>query len=205
MSHFICLLALAVGQFTTLGFTQRPQEKAEGELYFSPRKGSTWLYDVNGKEETHEVVTVKQKGSSKIVDVEVRDAKGKVVRKIQYEVNDTGIVQLGARTADLMHPTINARLLLLPSKLNQKWEVEVGHAIKDSYIDRGAETVQVGTEGFKALRVSESHTSIYFEKPILTTYWYAPGVGLVKKEVSWPTNERPVEVMTLKSFKKGDK
>jgi hypothetical protein len=181
-----------------------PGPKDKPVYYYPVKVGDTLEYEARESDKTFletEVVTnVEPKEGGTIVTVARKDA-GKITPVSRVEVTAKGL----ARTwylNEAADPPVP--LLKLPATPGATWTDERtttsdGLPISPvKYATVGVEDVEVPAGRFKAVRVDAEPT--IGPRTIKHSFWYAPGVGVVKHITVRGPNER---VVVLKSFTSG--
>lgn len=186
----------------------RPPERVSARMvqenvYFPTRVGAKWIYDVNGEEETEVVTAVKMQGRAifvtvhQVIFLKESDIKMKLAEDGLYQL--TGVAALPKSHKDVETPSL---ILRLPYKPGMKWRTftaawPFGESTFTAY---GPERVEVPAGKYQAIRVETTDAAKTEPNTIQRTYWYAPGVGLVKFVFE---HGKDKYVRTLKSFTPG--
>jgi hypothetical protein len=184
-----------------------PALKGKDLYYYPTKEGDKWVYESRSgdtaTEYTETVTKVEAKDGAFIVSVG-REYKTDVKSFSRMQVSDKGLVRIGTGDRDLPVPV---PMLKLAAKPGDTWSYEP--AVPEGVAKRTVtytmgkeEEIEVPAGKFKALRVEMSQTipGAVVESVPRTTYWYAPGVGLVKSATNAGGKERTV---MLKSFTPG--
>ena len=175
-----------------------PDGAGKASLYFPTTVGSKWVYDLDDKDETETITAVEKKEGAFLVTVQKVDQFGKE-SFIEMKVADDGIFMLSG-LAD-KHPP--SHRLKLPHKASATWETYTGAwpLGTSKFTAHGPEQIEVPAGKYEAIRV-ESQNAAKMGPDIRRTYWYAPGIGLVK----YTSDHGKIKlVRTLKSFTLGKK
>jgi hypothetical protein len=159
-----------------------PKEQDADVLYFPTEIGAKWVYQIEGSDK--EVVKF-------ISDVKVREKETVVTVRGGANKEKAPIVQVVAVSSKglfLMQESVSRVdppycILKLPHVDRAKTDYEVTFdkvKIKGTMIAFGPEKVKVPAGVFEAIRVESSHK--FLDKIEKGTFWYAPGVGLVKSK-----------------------
>ncbi|MBA4067859.1 MAG: hypothetical protein C0501_29995 [Isosphaera sp.] len=172
------LLAVAVLSVVGLGAAPVPPDGGKPAPYLPARKGTTWVYAYDGGEVTYVVTAVEEKDGCKLVTQRRVVDDGGMVFGTKVSVSDKGLYLVDTRDGDLDSPL---PLLKLPAKAGDKWEVSVDRPKKLTGVVTvaGVEEVKVPAGAYTAVRVEWKYTLDGASQS--RTYWYAPGVGLVKQ------------------------
>jgi hypothetical protein len=176
------------------------KEAPGGGFYFPTTVGTKWVYQINDKTETVEVITAAEE-KDKATRVTVgRERRGEVFTDRVIDVSDKGLAAVAFNLGDLTEPLW---LLRLPHAAGNKWEPVMagkvwGRAIGTAKAS-GPERIEVPSGAYQAIRVDMEMPYIDgHEGTDKRSYWYAPGVGLVKQVADG-------KVKVLKSFTLGKK
>jgi hypothetical protein len=150
-------------------------------------------------EVTEEVTKVERKGGTVRVTTS-HQVHGGGRTEGTFEASDKGIFLVAVGGKDLPDPRPDLRL---PAKAGDTWtwseEKPMFAPAKHTWTVGKWEEVEVPAGKFQALRVESKLESP--RVPALTgTYWYAPGIGVVKSVLNTSTG---VQTTVLKSFKAG--
>jgi len=183
------LLVALVARMTPPSVSQLPTAPPPREVpvyYYPTKAGAKWVYQEDGIESTHVITGVVKQNNGFEVSVGNVTKAGKPTPLEKYLVSENGLVRLPLRPATVDK---SFTILRLPLKVEEKWEYANrgdGAAMGEAGEMKAfpPEEIQVPAGGFTAIRV-EAEASILsgtiLMKPVRTTYWYSPGVGLVKK------------------------
>jgi len=203
-------LFLALTSCTQSEVAQKPIAGASDNLYpFAV--GNEWVYSDRAGDKVNadrirtilEKTTLAGKPAYLLLEAE---KDGGMPLKFQMRSDDTGIyvrVQDGYTKKDAQN-----QILRFPVKAGDSWLVKVplfsgGHYTDDewTYNIRGFENIKVPAGSFRALRVDAADRLMdEADRVFYTTYWYAPGVGMVK----YATGPKPgfqERVLALKSYR----
>ncbi|HEY9856246.1 MAG TPA: hypothetical protein V6D05_10940 [Stenomitos sp.] len=196
----VALLAMAVLVGCGVPSTVRPvstaqRVKAKDEVpMFSVTQGYTWQYktvahpeddpyvDFDGTE-TMEIQSVRQEAGSTVLSMRAMDSytdeyRYPVVTMTSDKVTIHGVEYLGVAAATVDDLTID--FLRFPLKTGSKWDdgLWIGEV-------KGQEQVTVGAGTYQAWKIGAigTHDHAY---TAVGTYWVAPGVGIVKSDLSIP-------------------
>lgn len=202
MSRLVTLsLALAVFP-PVAGSAPKPKGDDKPVLYVPTAVGDKRVLELtrNGvsSETTEWVTVVETKGGMTIVSLS-REEGGPTM--YQYGASADGVFRVSSGKLFYDPPT---RLLKLPPKEGETWEVEArataaNPSRKVKYTTGEVEEVEVPAGKFKAVRVEmedEINGAV-----LRTTYWHAPGAGMVK--IVTHDDRRGDRVQVLKSFTPG--
>jgi hypothetical protein len=174
----------------------------EGPDYYPLQVGNQWNFklDVNGKEAAiimriAKIETIKEQPYARL-EAEVM---GKVTATEHLRKTDKGLIRLRTNTIEVDPPLL---LLKYPVKAGDKWQgaftADGKNAKYESHVTE--EMVKVPAGRFKAMRVA-----IRIEEGTMmanTTYWFAPGIGIVKQTVEAPGLTMTMELEKYKLKKK---
>jgi hypothetical protein len=160
------------------GAAPDPPKAVRAVLYFPTRVGDSRVYRYGEKEFTDTVSRVEQMGDAKVVTV-TRSTGKEIVVAERVAVLEKGLAVLESFGWRL-DPAV--WVLKLPAKSGFEWTRE-----RDSdtgkYLDIraicGSEIIEVPAGRYSAVKVTLSTTLDNRQKG---TFWFAPGVGLVKCE-----------------------
>jgi hypothetical protein len=174
--RFLAVLTVPVVLMTiTLGAPVPRDRSKEPPLYFPTRVGAKWVYQTGKTEQTEVVTKVRQNDEIKVITVaQVTEGLGTIPYRV-VEVSARGLVELEVDLLPLSPP-----VRLLSPTPGDRWNVVTGTGpeLTISHATFGPERVKVPAGVFQALRV-EGHYTLGGNSH-LTTYWYAPGVGMIK-------------------------
>jgi hypothetical protein len=205
MFRFLAVLSVSAA-FLALG--SAAQVTKAPPVYFPTTKGAKLVYryavNVNigpgpggggnrnevYESEVREVVTaVEKRDAGTVVTLTREEEERGVTGTDTFLISDKGLFTTGTSVADPKRSwkiAPPACLLKLPFKEGNKWEyncpAQAGGlvGIQATNTVHGPEEVVVPAGKYRALRVEHKGTSN--GKPTAATFWYAPGVGLVKME-----------------------
>jgi hypothetical protein len=166
-------LAILLLLLATLPAPAAPALKTKGPaLYYPTTVGARWVYQDPDKEHTFVVSRVEEKDGAFVVDV-AEGPDGREVLCQQMRVSAEGVFRLSVAGTKYPNPEC---LLKLPHKDGQEWEFDLGPANGGSakLTAVGRETVETPAGKFDAIKVERVGSNS-------ATYWFAEGVGLVKK------------------------
>lgn len=174
--------------------TERVAKAASEAPMFPVTPGYTWQYkivahpaddpyvDYEGTE-TMEIESVRREGTATVLSMRAIDSftteyRFPVVTMTADKVTIRGVEYLGVAASMVEDLTID--FLRFPLKPGSKWDdgLWVGEA-------KGKETVTVGAGTYQAQKVGAigTHAQAY---TAVGNYWVAPGVGIVKSDLSIP-------------------
>jgi hypothetical protein len=190
------LAVLAIHLTLPLPGFAAPKPKAAAPVYYHPtREGDTRVYTNRSRDSTGETVDRVEKVEATADRVRVTTARqvpvGLTIRST-LDVSAAGVTRLPRTGSDREDPF---PLLKLPAKVGDRWSPTDGLTYRVAAVD---EAVEVPAGKYKTVRVE-----VDFEGapvPVRQTFWYAPGVGLVKETGEFNGETREV---TLKSFTAG--
>jgi hypothetical protein len=182
-----------------------PALKGKAAFYYPTKEGDKCVYEArtgtSTTEYTETVTKVETKDGKLVVSVG-RELKDEVIPISKVEVSEKGLFRVASGNQDLAIPT---PLLKLPAKAGDSWTNEP--AVPDGAVKRTVkytvgkeEEVEVPAGKFKAVQVEVEQIIEGRERTLVTTYWYAAGVGVVKSTMNAGGKERTV---VLKSFTPG--
>jgi hypothetical protein len=173
-----------------------PKPKAAAPVYYHPtREGDTRVYTTRTGGSTGEIVDRVEKVEATADLVKVTTARAVPVGltiRTTLDVSAAGVTRLPRTGSDREDPF---PLLKLPAKVGDRWSPTDGLTYRVAAVD---EAVEVPAGKYKAVRVE-----VDFEGapvPVRQTFWYAPGVGLMKETGEFNGETREV---ALKSFTPG--
>jgi hypothetical protein len=196
---FRFLLAVA-GCLGSLGLSAAPVPKDEPNrsLYFPILRGAKWVReDAAGKEHTVVVTAVKQKPNERawVVTAGWTDEKGRITDSDTWEVSEQGLFYLNECVGQKPVPRCH---LKLPGLAGEKWDPypEGERQGRVRCVTLKSQRIKVPAGEFDAVGVETYHG-----KELVTTCWYAAGVGLVKSELGGGDDKETW--LVLKSFTPG--
>jgi hypothetical protein len=164
-----------------LVFAAPPAPKTTAEDFYPAKVGTKWVYEDQTGELTSAVSAVERKAGETVVTV-LRDHGAGPPSPLEILVlSENGMFRVEAGGMKFDQPVC---LVRFPIREGDKWDVKVSgpkqlkHE-KGSATTVGFEEVEVPAGKFKALRVEKIVTTST-GVPLRSTFWYAPGVGLVK-------------------------
>lgn len=165
-------LAAALGSAAAAPVPKDPPKPPP--LYFPTTVGTRWVYEVDGEERTEVVTAVEHKAKERvwIVSVGRVDKDGTVTAAEAWEVSHQGLVLVKGRGDRESRPF---QFLKLPHRANEKWALHPDAQLDFRCVALGPRRVKVPAGEFEAVGVE-----VYAGDALLTTRWYAPGVGLVR-------------------------
>ncbi|MBX9623853.1 MAG: hypothetical protein K2X82_08555 [Gemmataceae bacterium] len=154
-------------------------------LLYPTTVGTRWVYertDAAGRSREGERTFVLTRsgfdGQTLRLDLDERSADGNTRRTYQVILTHDGAFksQVGVEKTDRPY-----RIIRHPFRAGDRWKLN--HRVSDQPVVGastawGVEEVRVPAGVYDAYRVDVDHTWLGFN--LSTTYWYAPGVGLVK-------------------------
>jgi hypothetical protein len=170
-----------------------PPDRAKPLPYYPTQKGTKWVYEYDGGELTHVVTAVEDKDAGKLVTVE-KEVSGKITPLWTVSVSEKGLFQIAEGKEKLEVPL---PLLILPAKRGDKWELDHtsrSAKLKGTVSVGEVEQIEVPAGKYAALRVDWDYK--IDDTPQRRTFWYAPGVGMVKMKTR-------INELRLKSFHLG--
>lgn len=174
-----------------------PKEAREAPAYYATQIGAKLVYQTGtGSAESTEVVTaVESKDGAVLVSVS-RDFNGRLTPLSRVSVSKSGLVKIGIGARDLDAPQT---MLKVPVRDGDSWEWALATGRKTTLTAKGIEEVEVPAGKYRAARV-DGETDAGNGRTIRYSYWYAPGVGLVKQVSKFNETET---VRVLKTFTAG--
>ena len=185
-------------------------QETKGEDLAPLKEGTKWTYVTEGSE-----FTMKVSGREKVGDVEctviettVKDKQEQEhTQKEYFAVTKEGLksyrITAGTRTVDSSPPVLRIKF---PLKKGDSWEwsgKQGEREQKASFSNEGEEEIKTPAGTYKAWKIV---AVIEQQDGASSTaaYWYAPGVGLVRQDVSMNLRGKLVKLTTeLKSFEAG--
>jgi hypothetical protein len=187
LTAFAAFLVLAAGVSPAAPI---PEEARDPVLYHPTRVGDRMTYQLPQGEVVHVVTAVEAKGDALVVTVGGAVFPGGVAREWKVEVSTRGVSLLGVdlpgaqvgteRWAEVAPPRC---LLKLPSVPGESWRWGGTHGpVQSTVLTAGRpEVVKIPAGVFAAVTVDSTYTPFAFQGSIRGRYWYAPGVGEVKR------------------------
>lgn len=155
-----------------------PQEAAKPRPFHPTTKGTEWVYECGGRTAT-QTITKAEKTDAGVVIVMCLLAKDGDPQESVWRVSDKALSQLAQRRDEFDRPV---EFVKLPAKEGDSWAVEqtVDQVVQYSgKVTVGkVEVVEVPAGKFDCVRIDWDYK--IGERAVKRTYWYAPGVGLVK-------------------------
>lgn len=155
---------------------------------FPTAVGTKWVYDEDGTEVTETITASEAKDGGVVVSVGSVDAAGKTIPYEKYHVSDWSLFRL-ERDGIPDRPVVG--LLIVPLKPDDRSKPEA--------IRTPAGLFSAYPFKFKNTELDLPLSTTVL--PLHETRWYAPGVGMVKSELSYPRGEATV-VLSTKALKK---
>jgi hypothetical protein len=189
------LLALPVLALLLTTVLAAPVPKEKPKLYFPTKVGAKWVYDDAGGEITVTVTRVRTTDGATVVTVSRVDRPG-AEPDVEMKVADDGLFQLTGLGAG--HTP--SHRLKLPHTDGQSWTTYTGAwPSGTSEFTARSEKLRVVAGEFETIRVDATDAR-RGSTDVRRTFWYAPGVGLVKAvmRIGEDTSTR-----VLKSFTPG--
>jgi hypothetical protein len=198
----LTVAAGALTILTALSSAAPAPKDANAAAYFPTTVGTTWVYEdsVFG-ESVHEVTAVETKGGATLVTVNYAypggrhpgpDSKG----AYQLRVTGDGVHEL-PREGESFDPPRCVLKLPFTSGKEWEWSPDGGRVLVFRYKATGQEEVKVPAGTYKTVRGDCKFDEVQFENSV----WYAPGVGVVKRQSG---NKGKVEhTFVLKSLTPG--
>lgn len=167
------------------------QEKGKAPDYYPLAKGTKWVY--------REIINGKEVGDRPFYVWKVTVKGGKTTATVNNSVGiDHGTATIIADEKGVYHETLDGVLPLLkyPVKMGDKWAVRF-KAVPPQAADRifttrvaGEIEVTVPAGKFTAVEVRTVEVRVWASegttlKRIKESVWYAPGVGIVKRVITW--------------------
>jgi hypothetical protein len=172
-----------------------PKHLMKDPVYYYPiRVGATWVYeDPNGSEETLTISKVELADGARVVTVDRVDPNGLVLWE-RMAVSAGGLVRVEGLGGKLDPPLA---MLQGPFRAGTKWETKTSGLDGVDTIG-GIERVKVPAGTYEAVRVDADYSIGGGGARTQTTFWYAAGVGLVRR-----TDGNAETFRVLKSFTPG--
>jgi hypothetical protein len=147
------------------------------------KTGSTWTYVAQGKEAVYKITGREKVGDTDCAVLEV-EIGGRTLQKEYLALDQDGLrslkVVLGERTLVATPPVCR---LKLPLKKGDAWEwkgKQGDRAAVFSYTNEGEEEIETPGGKHKAWKIVCAVEDAGNEGTM--TYWYAPGVGMVRQD-----------------------
>jgi hypothetical protein len=194
----LATLATALLLPLTASPAPRSKDKPDEGLDFPATVGTRWVYEAKGGEHEEAITETKADGTATVLTVVQTRGETEVGRST-YRLSRAGLDLLGSGGVTYEKPLPQVRT---GAKPGEGWEytyIRGRTTFRSQLKVVGPERVDVPAGKFDAVRVDGTET---YEQggvaaggaaPTLSSRWYAPGVGLVKRV--WRGEE-----MTLKSF-----
>jgi hypothetical protein len=178
-----------------------PAPKGKPAAYYHPTKeGDTQVYESRSGDSVSEYTTVVKK-------VEAADGRLKVTIEREMAAGKGLPTTLEVSAAGVYRPAAGkdggdpVPVLKLPAKVGDSWSPPLSgksNVVMTYTVAAVDEEVEVPAGKFKTIRVQAAAN--LGGKEAKMTYWYAPGVGLVKSSTDTGGPER---IVVLKAFKPG--
>jgi hypothetical protein len=203
MHRSLTVAAAALTILTALSSAAPAPKDPKAAAYFPTTVGTKWVYEEPGfGESVHEVTAVETKGEATLVTVSYAYPGGRSPEPepqgvYQLRVTADGLYELPRKFEGNFPPRCALKLPFAPGK-EWEWSLD-GGVLVVKYKATGPEEVKVPAGSYKAARVDcvLAVDEVRFEYSV----WYAPGVGVVKRQSG---NKGVVEHTTvLKSFTPG--
>jgi hypothetical protein len=193
----IFVLPLAV---VSLAAAPLPKARDKAAPFVMTKEGDTKVSEIRADGSVSEVIEVVSKVEKKGDTVRVtvsRQLKGRAQAEATFEASPKGVFLVAAAGKDLADPRPYLRL---PAKEGDTWTwSEEAPPAKHTWTAAKWEDVEVPAGKFQALRVEARLDSP--GAPTRTgTYWFAPGMGVIKSVLNTGPGE---QTTVLTSFKPG--
>jgi hypothetical protein len=142
--------------------------------YYPTTVGTTWVYEDPDGEETLTITKVEDVEEGKVVTVEKVTEKGRTPDE-KMIVSVGGLARIESMGSTYSPPMI---MLKVPYRPGNTWKSDPARSEENAKVI-GVETVKVPAGTFEAVRVDAKYAS-GVPQPKPASFWYAPGVGLVK-------------------------
>jgi hypothetical protein len=175
MSRPFAVLLVAALLITLAPAAPVPTHLRKPPVYYYPTTvGTTWVYEDPNGEETLTITKVEDVDGGKLVTVEtVTDTGRKPEEKMI--VSEGGLARAEARGYKFTPPSV---MLKVPFRPGDSWKSDPDRSEENAKII-GVERVRVPAGTFEAVRVDAKYATGGPQKEP-ASFWYAPGVGLVK-------------------------
>jgi hypothetical protein len=171
-----------------------------GAEYFPVHENSVWTYKAQGKTFTTRVVSVEKAEDEVRVKLETRRDKDLVATET-YGVSKEGVFRRRFADKDIKPPL---QLLRFPLKANDSWPFDSKVADQDtkgSFKVEEAKGIKVPAGSYDTYSVTSKNLTID-SQPVVVTYYFAKGVGLVKQVVDIGGSKTELE---LEKYEEGKK
>ncbi len=191
---------VVVATLTGLGLSGNaapiPKPDPKALPFFPAKVGAKWVYERNGKTSTETITSAEKDGDTILVKVHVLDEHGSE-SDLELKISREGVAVVAG--LDEKHPP--SLVLKLPHENKGSWKTYTGAwpAGTSKLTAYGPEPVEVPAGKYDAIRVVAVDAGKQGDD-IRRTSWYAPGVGLVKKETEMGKN---TSTCVLKTFTPG--
>lgn len=180
MSRLLATLAVVAALASAPAAPVPTHLMTDPPLYFPITVGTTWVYDEDGAVVTRVVTAVEVTGDTWAVAYAVRHPDGTTTPDGKFAVSRTGLTRLeqGATRCD---PPVAA--VRLPYRVGDEWEFAFalgGLETRGKKVARKPERVTVPAGTFDAVPI-ETDFAVDGRAMPRATFWYAPGVGMVKR------------------------
>lgn len=201
MVRMVWLVAFVVGTLLALqearaADTPAPEAKVEDSLYYPLKVGTTWEYKLTtkGKTQTATVKVAKhEKVGNTMCALLETSVDGNVSATEHVSASKDGVFRNTFGGQEITPPVC---FLKLPVKKGESWKVDskIGAQSGKATFVSGEDEVTVPAGKYKAVTAkAEDFEAAGVKVPI--TYWFAPGVGIVKQVVKINDQEILIELV----------
>jgi hypothetical protein len=174
-------MATNLALLSALVLAAAPAPKPKYETFYPANVGTKWVYQDGDEETTLAVSAVDRKGGELTVSLVLVSKDGKTTPDEKLLLSEKGLFRLGVSGRNFDAPLC---LVRFPHKDGGKWDVNISGPAplrKEAGTATAVkiEEVTVPAGKYEAIRV-EIKTTSPCGTPLETTFWFAPGVGLVK-------------------------
>ena len=145
-------------------------------------RGTTWVYDRMGREETDLITAVTERNGVTVITIESADPTGNRTpdRKVMVTARDWSWTEESGHAYEPPWVVLKA-----PTGEEQTWALDSPRSDKVKIAGRsvqGAKPERVRTPAgtFDAVRVEATYRTCEGGAEVKSTYWFAPGIGLVQ-------------------------
>ncbi|QJW97110.1 TapB family protein [Frigoriglobus tundricola] len=190
MRRFLAVLLIPVVVAAVAPAAPVPKHLMKQPVYYFPTTvGAKRVYEGNGREQVLVVSKVEDNKGAKVVTVEEEGANGRVANEVM-EMSESGLARLGLGGTSFDAPLA---MLQAPFRVGTTWKLKAA-GVEGTNTITAVETIKVPAGAFEAIRVDSDYTLAGQKRSC--SFWYAPGIGLVK--TMWDGKEN-----VLKSFVPG--
>lgn len=194
MARLITALSVAALTVVVTSAAPVPKTAPKGPWFYPTAVGTKWVYDNNGLEWVEEVIRAEERDGATRLTVRVTAPQA---MDDTFRIDKRGVYWL-----TFGRYKMEQYRLRFPLDAGNSWEVrtpvQTGLAAQDGRMTVGKEeAVEVPAGTYRAVPVVFETTDEGgrpLPQPVFQTFWYAPGVGLVKQ--TYPGGQRVLTSFT---------